>query len=478
MTKKYKYLLSTVLMLVFAKELVFVFITKPWGNHDEAAHFSYTQYLAEEKKMPIYQGKFKTPYDLSFSEEYAVSKIAVNNSVTGGIIPKVTPELGRHSLKEYSNPDFQSLYYKLPADGEYKNAAVLYPPLYYAAEGIPYLLFYKANVFARSYAMRVFSALIFLATVYFCFLIAMRLSKKFYFSLALTALIGFQPIFSYVESGINNDVLLTGLATATIYFIIRLIDELNIKNSVWLGLCLGLGLLTKQQFFIFPALALIPFIYHLKISREKFQKIIRLLLLVIVITIGLAGWWYIRNFLIYQSFLTVPSLPEAYPQFLNLQIGQYFHIIFTRYFYIFTTFGYNRTFNLQSGLPISFMVLGALSAFLSLFGLIWLYLKNKKTALSSDKVKQTFLVLSILSLEAVYLYLFLKNLLNYGKYTFPVEGRYFFPLILPIYYLYLKGLDFLAGKKCRTALYLLLILASVIGNVIIWTNVLLPKIYL
>jgi len=68
----------TILVIIFVfiaiKQIIFVIAIPPWQNHDEPAHFHYTQYLVENKKLPVIEGAIKARI-LSFSEEYAESEI-------------------------------------------------------------------------------------------------------------------------------------------------------------------------------------------------------------------------------------------------------------------------------------------------------------------------------------------------------------------------------------------------------------------
>lgn len=485
-------LLIIIMVLFLLKELLFVFLVPPFTNKDEAAHFLYVQYLVEEKKLPVYEGKFSTPLELSFSEEYYQARLAVNKAVlekTQNInlaeklkkyqqIRSELSGLGRRPLTSDKRNKFTELAYRLPANNQYKNAAVLYPPLYYLLEALPYKIFYHSDVLTRLYAMRVFSTIFFLLTLILIYLAAKHLTKNLLFSLSAIIISGLQPIFSYVGSGVNNDVLLVLFCTLIFYLCLKLFDYINWRRTIILGLVLGLGLLTKQQFLVFLPLAFIPFLYHFIKNKTLRKKITQYLLIALLITVIIAGWWFLRNYQLYHNFVLAETDSQSNPEYLDLSFGKYLYLIAIRYLYAFTTFGFNLTYHTSTGLPPIFIFIGALLSLFGFAGLLYYFYQTKRAIADIFRVKMFFLLSGALLLEIIYTYLFLTNLVNSGIYTFPVEGRYYFPVILPIILLWLWGLVKLIPQKFEKNSLLILISFFLITHISFLALVIFPRFYL
>ncbi|MBN1311705.1 MAG: DUF2142 domain-containing protein [Anaerolineae bacterium] len=105
--------------------------------------------------------------------------------------------------------------------------------------------------------------------------------------------VAFWPQFIYVASLVNNDSLLTLLATLSLWLILRqLRDGATTHGAFLLGILLGLALLTKASalFLVLPVgLAMI-------LDLRRSWKYATLTLLVVAV---IAGWWYVRNTVLY-----------------------------------------------------------------------------------------------------------------------------------------------------------------------------------
>ena len=109
---------------------------------------------------------------------------------------------------------------------------------------------------------------------------------------ATLALVAFWPQFLYLSSVINNDTLLIFLATATLYWLLVLLrDGPARRTSVLLGVTLGALLLTKVS-AVFVA---IPVGVVLLLDRRAWRSVP----LIALIVVGVAGWWYARNTILY-----------------------------------------------------------------------------------------------------------------------------------------------------------------------------------
>jgi len=493
----------TILVIIFVfiaiKQIIFVIAIPPWQNHDEPAHFHYTQYLVENKKLPVIEGAIKARI-LSFSEEYAESEILIDatrimrgpneqfrfihqrfanvNFDYDDIATKLSG-LSRQPLMPSQAPDeYSDLYHKLPDRDIYVNSAAPYQPLYYLLEAIPYKLFYKSDIITRLYAMRLFSTLIYLASIFICYLIAMRLTKNFKLSIVLTIIIGLLPVFGHLTTGINNATLLILLSTLSIYWYIRIIQKLSLTNGIGLGITLGLGMITKPQFVVFPLLIIIPILYHFFYSKENKTKVLKIFLLTGAILLVLSSWWFLWNYSQYGSFIYQNDPSATIQNYSPLSPGKIFYFIFFRWIYEFASYNFAFGFATEILLPAWIIVTITGLTIISLVGLAKLAIKKIKETNIQKKFQIALIICAPLLLELLLFYLFTKTLLNVGHSRFPTDGRYLLPTVFCFTFLWLIGILSLIPKKYYKWAYIIIVIGMVIINVITLFQVILPKFYL
>ena len=382
---------------------------------------------------------------------------------------------------EYSQApeEYLNLYYHLPQDNSYKNSSSIYPPLYYTLEALPYLTFYKSDILARMYAMRVFSSIFYLATIAVCYLIAMRLTKNFKFSVTISLIVGLQPVYGHLMTGINNDALLILLGTLAIYWYIRLIQKISIKNTIWLGIILGLGLLTKQQFIIFLPLLAIPYGFHFFYNQQyKKTKIIKSLLLCILIVIIISGWWFIWYYVQQGSFLPQSSNLPTEPITVDISTSKAITYYFFRWIYAFASYSFAFGFATEMMLPLPIITVIIAFCIFAIIGLVKKITFDWKKISQEKKVIGWLLILAIFFLEMLLFYLFSRNLFLTGHARFPIDGRYYFPVIFSITFFWLLGLTSLTPKRFHNIIFLSLICIGLIINAVAIFNVILNKFYL
>lgn len=126
-------------------------------------------------------------------------------------------------------------------------------------------------------------------------------------ALGSAAVVAFNPQFIYTSAAINNDVIAAACGAAVLLLCIRIVqDGADRRTVIWLGLTYGCALLSKLHLAAagaLIALALLWEAWHEKPRlRGRFawtQRWASGLLLVGVIALALAGWWFIRNWVLY-----------------------------------------------------------------------------------------------------------------------------------------------------------------------------------
>lgn len=108
-------------------------------------------------------------------------------------------------------------------------------------------------------------------------------------------------------SSTQNDIVVSFFILSTIYFAIKSIKEINIKNQLYLGLSIGIGLLTKGTAYIFLAPILMIFAIGIlsKIYITKDKKYLVYPILAILITISLNSGHYTRNYKLSNNILGI-----------------------------------------------------------------------------------------------------------------------------------------------------------------------------
>lgn len=129
----------------------------------------------------------------------------------------------------------------------------------------------------------------------------------------------FTPMFLFISAAVNNDNLAILLSSVSIFLMLRQVRQaadssqeggrrdLN-RESLVLGVVLGLAALTKTSALGLIPLALLTILLSTWIQRKKAAQtwvlsFVGRATLLIVPVLLLAGWWYIRNYRLYGDWL-------------------------------------------------------------------------------------------------------------------------------------------------------------------------------
>ena len=259
----------------------------------------------------------------------------------------------------------------------------------------------------------------------------------------------FVPMFLFISGSVNNDNLTILLCSLTLFILVRLVHSARLSGQmpndqmgfgIWdlgfghcslLGLVIGLGALSKAS-----ALGLIPLIalgLALSAWQRRAESVPRRLAwffgsfaIVLAVSFAVAGWWYLRNWLLYRdpsglnTFVAIVG-PRLHQPTLRQLLGEWE--------------GFVKTFwGLFGGVnvamePAAYGVLNALAIFGAL-GLILLLARwLSKIAASSKKALSLIpypLSLTILLTWPTILFL---ALIRWTTITKASQGRLMFPAI-------------------------------------------------
>ncbi|HYV16727.1 MAG TPA: DUF2142 domain-containing protein [Conexibacter sp.] len=221
-------------------------LTPAFQVPDEQSHYAYTEYLTHHWQPPRTRGADS----LSTSEELALVALDSEGIRFQANDPTIWSALQQRQLQRGLDAHASR------SDG---NGAALEvggePPLFYALQAVPYELGSGGSVLDRTALMRLLSALLGGVTVLFTFLFLREALPEAPWTWTVGALgVAFQPLFGFMTSGINSDVLLYTTAAATFYLLARAFRRgLTPGLAVAIGCALAAAVMTK-----FNAAGLLP----------------------------------------------------------------------------------------------------------------------------------------------------------------------------------------------------------------------------
>jgi len=165
----------------------------------------------------------------------------------------------------------------------------------------------QRDVYWAFLLMRWFSLLMGAATICLACLIGNQVVPTIaWFGPAAAAMLAFNPQFIFITASMNNDVPTTLLGAAIVALSVSAISRPRISIYVLLGIVTGLGILTKFALIAFWPLAFLAAVWpSLQISRSPFkvrmkpEGLFSRLLIVTLLPLLIAGWWYLRNYQLY-----------------------------------------------------------------------------------------------------------------------------------------------------------------------------------
>jgi 4-amino-4-deoxy-L-arabinose transferase-like glycosyltransferase len=121
------------------------------------------------------------------------------------------------------------------------------------------------------------------------------------YALGAMAFTAFIPMFLFISGSVNNDNLSNFVGNWLTLQIVRLVKSHHIPpwhTYLWLGIAAGVGLLAKLSIgFFIPLIALTLLVVSWRL--RNWRPLVIGGLISGVLTIGIAGWWYLHNWQLY-----------------------------------------------------------------------------------------------------------------------------------------------------------------------------------
>lgn len=309
----------------------------------------------------------------------------------------------------------------------------LYPPLYhatlaallYASGAGPLYLPLTSQGVLMFHALRLVSVLFGLGTVLVTYLIGKVVFRgKSKFALLAAATNAFIPQFTFISGALNYDSMVSFFSALSLYFLLAELSstDFSFKTNLKCGLAGGAAMLTKYNgAFLLPLApaALVAKRYFLGVGDN------RKLTVSAVVSVGgmllVAGWYYLRLFILYGSFTMFPnsvrSLSDTY-----FTSGGFFEVLFVSFWF---AFGWMNIFAPRA----TYFVLALLSGF-ALVGVAY----SLKESYNEDRTR-----LVLLSTCVVGVLIVLAGVIYFNLHFNQPQGRYMFPAISAISVLLVEG---------------------------------------
>ncbi len=387
---------------------LFATLTPAWQAPDEPAHYNYVRYLATQGQFPeLVEGCYEQAY-----------------------------------LQELTSRKF-------PLELSVENVCYEYhqPPLYYLL-GVPVFLLSNGSLLA----VRLLSVLLGAGVVILAYLIGKAIfphqSNLVYSAMAFVA---FVPMHVAILSSVNNDALAEVVFAIVLLLLVRRLNTtapIGRVSDVLLGAVLGIALITKMTVYIaVPLVGIGLFLASLieaqSTSKYNWPKLISRFLIVYGIAFLIALPWYGRNALLYGNFDIFGLIRHDEIVVGQLRTADYIgQVGWGGYLYSFV----NTTFNSFWG-QFGWM---AVPMDGRTYQLLWILMIigicGVATLLTSPKSPDSFSKFSVqqkysLILMVCAVVLMLSGYIFYNITFLQFQGRYLFPVMIPLGLLFSLGLD-------------------------------------
>ena len=162
---------------------------------------------------------------------------------------------------------------------------------------------FTTNQFALVVSARLVSTISMTLSIYFVIKIADKLFKdKEKYKYLFISIIAFQPITAFLASYINNDSTAMLATTMIIYlWILGLESNWKTKYCVLLGLAIGFCALTYYNAYGYILCSVIICLISTVSNKVKVKDIMQKAIIVSLVAFAVAGWWFVRNAIIYDG---------------------------------------------------------------------------------------------------------------------------------------------------------------------------------
>ena len=322
---------------------------------------------------------------------------------------------------------------------------------------------FTTHQFALVMAARLVSTISMTLVIYFTIKISQKFFKGIYKYLFIV-FIAFQPITAFLASYINNDSTALLATTVIIYlWILGLESNWKNKHCVLLGIAIGFCTLTYYNAYGYILCSIILCLISVILNKMETKQIIQKVLIVAIMAFLVAGWWFIRNAIIYNGdFLGINAQNECGDKYalhdykpstrLTFQKeGKSLIYMIVEKEWLNTTavsfigiFGYH-TIMMSTKIYYCYLaiwVIGAIGCLIN-FKELFMYKKEEKNKYLLNYIFVASIIIPVL----------LSMYYSYAS-DYQPQGRYIMGIIVPFTYFLVKGIEtllekFIKSEKCH-----------------------------
>ncbi len=265
-----------------------------WQGADEPAHFAYVQYMATHVLPPVEHvvAPGRQPWQFSASPAEAVALEATQrNRLLAG--PQgwlaTTPSGAARVAREVERAS-------AAAGGDRsgsQNYVGIYPPLYYAVAGRAAMALHLLNVFDQAFLARGLSAgLLGLTGIFMDLVVGLAIVGR-RLRMALTAAFGLLfPTLGMLGGTVTNDLTADAASLAVFYLTVRALTtpSFRARGAALLGAAAGLAIWTKEEAYVGLAVS-VPFVLYAVWRRVGPRRAARWAALAVGVAALVAGPW-------------------------------------------------------------------------------------------------------------------------------------------------------------------------------------------
>ncbi len=235
-------------------------------------------------------------------------------------------------------------------------------------------------------------------------------------SLLTLAFAGFLPTLIVDSASVTNDVLANLIGAVLLWMLLQPSRQ---YQALWLGIVLGLGILTKASLWMF--VLLVPLALFLR--HKDLVAVAKKTFIVLLVALVISGWFFLRNFNSYGSILAILPGYKTVSPLSDHTLADFWRVIRNMNWSFWAAAG--RTYEIHLS-PIVYVVVFLPLTLLALAGVVKIVL-NRIPVNSEERPfeisRPAFLVLVIAVaaevLAAMYYSLMYPINCSWGRYVYP-----------------------------------------------------------
>ena len=333
---------------------------------------------------------------------------------------------------------------------------------------------FTTQQFALVVAARLVSTISMTLTIYFVIKIANKLFKdKGIYKYLFIIFIAFQPITAFLASYINNDSTAILAISMIIYlWILGLESNWKTKHCILLGGAVGFCALTYYNAYGYILCSVLICLSSAVLNKMDAKEIAKKALIVASVAFAVAGWWFVRNAIIYDGDILGTKTQNEYGD--KYALEQYkpsvrktpensnesiLHMLNEDAWAKTTVKSFVGIFGYQSILMSNKVYYLYLS--LWLIGGLGCLLKFKELFIYKKEEKSKY-ILNYIFVIAIIIPILLSIIYSYTS-DFQPQGRYIIGIIIPFMYFVVNGIQtmlekFIKSEKIRNIIIIMIML--------------------